>query len=59
MPKDWRLIAAAHRLNIPEADLDRIAPVLDALEASFRPLVKDIPPEVEPATIFFCAPEES
>jgi hypothetical protein len=54
--KDWKLIAAASGFSIPEADLERMAPVLDALEAAFRPLVQDIPPETEPAIIFL--PEE-
>jgi hypothetical protein len=57
--KDWKLIAAASRWNIPEADLERIAPVLDALEASFRPLVRSIPPDIEPAPTFSCPPEEN
>lgn len=50
--KNWKLIAAASGFGIPEADLERMAPVLDALEAAFRPLVKEIPTETEPAIVF-------
>jgi hypothetical protein len=50
--KDWKKIASGHGLNIPETDLDKIAPSLDTLEAAFRPLVKTIPHDVEPAVTF-------
>ena len=55
--KDWKKIASANNLNIPDADLERITASLDALEAAFRPLVKSIPHEVEPA-VTFVIPEE-
>jgi hypothetical protein len=54
--KNWELIAAASDFDIPQAELERIAPVLDALEAAFRPLVGNIPPETEP--VIFFRPEE-
>ncbi len=41
---DWRKIAAALDPPIPLPDIDRIAPILEALEKSFRPLQKNIPP---------------
>lgn len=50
--KNWKKIAEANDLRIPESDLDRIAPALDALEAAFRPLTRDIPDDVEPAVNF-------
>lgn len=50
--KDWRAIAKASGVEIPAPDLDRIAPPLDALEAAFRPLVKDLTPDVEPSVEF-------
>lgn len=50
--KDWTEIARGHGLEIPEAELARMAPVLDALEAAFRPLAAAIPEDVEPAVIF-------
>jgi hypothetical protein len=55
--KNWKKIAEAHDLRIPDADLDRIAPSLDALEAAFRPLAKTIPDDIEPAITFRLQPE--
>jgi hypothetical protein len=55
--KNWKKIAEASELRIPEPDLDRITPSLDALEATFRPLTKDIPHDVEPAVAFYIFPE--
>ena len=56
--KNWKLIASGLNLGIPEEDLEKILPTMDALEASFRPLVADIPHETEPAVIFHLPPEE-
>ena len=42
--KDWRAIAKASGIEV-----DSVEP-LEALEAAFRPLVKDLTPGVEPAT---------
>ena len=46
------------KLGIPEDELARITPSLDALEAAFRPLVQTIPLETEPALTFECPPED-
>jgi len=46
---DFKAIARARGLNIPEAELDRIVPTLEALEAAFRPLAADLPPSLEPS----------
>lgn len=54
--KNWKQIAESGGLKIP--DVDRIIPALDALEAAFRPLVKSIPHDVEPALIFRAATED-
>ena len=54
---DWKALAAARRLDIPEADLDRITAPLDGLERAFRPLTATIPHDVEPAIIFHAAEE--
>jgi hypothetical protein len=53
--KNWKKIATGNGLDIPDADLERIAPALDALEAAFRPLAREIPASVEPAVIFRAA----
>lgn len=49
--RDWKALASAMRLEIPEADLDRIVPALESLETSFRPLIATIARDVEPAII--------
>ena len=57
--KNWKLLSEALGLRIP--DIERLTPPLDVLEAAFRPLVKAIPHDVEPALIFRAAedlPEE-
>lgn len=56
--KNWNKIAEANDLRIPEADIERVAPALDILEAAFRPLTKDIPNDVEPAVSFRVLPED-
>jgi hypothetical protein len=48
--KDWRALAKASGIGADPTQLDRIAEPLEALEAVFRPLVKDLAPGVEPAT---------
>jgi hypothetical protein len=50
--KDWRAIAKAHGLDLSARELDRIAPALEALEAAFRPLVRELTPGIEPAVAF-------
>jgi hypothetical protein len=46
---DWRKLGEAR--GIPPEDLDRVASVLESLEAAFRPLAQQIPPSTEPALI--------
>lgn len=49
---DWRALAQARRLDIPERDVDAIAGRLDALEAAIRPLAQKLTPDQEPALGF-------
>jgi hypothetical protein len=49
---DWRLAAAARCPEIPASEVERIAPVLEALEKQFAPLAAAIPMEAQPATWF-------
>ena len=58
MTRDWKLLAKALSLDIPDPDIEKITPPLDALEASFRPLAAAIPHEIEPAVVFLCPAEE-
>ena len=46
--KNWVAIAQAHGLTLTAGELDRIAPPLAALEETFRPLVKQLTPDLEP-----------
>jgi|HubBroStandDraft_2_1064218.scaffolds.fasta_scaffold59120_2 hypothetical protein len=57
--KDWKKIARASGLSIPDAALERIAQSLDALETGFRPLVRALPPQTEPALAFLACPGEA
>ena len=50
--KNWKKIAEGNDVRIPESDLERIAPALDGLESTFRPLSRSIPDDVEPAVTF-------
>jgi len=45
---DWKAIARARGLHLPDKELDRIARPLAALEAAFRPLVNGLTPACEP-----------
>ena len=54
--KNWKQISESSGFDIP--DLDRLVPTLDALESVFRPLVKAIPYDVEPAVIFRATAED-
>ena len=52
MTKDWKKIARASGLPAPDAELERIAAPLNALEADFRRLVRALAPETFPAPVF-------
>ena len=54
---NWKALAEALELGIPEADIGRIAPALEALEASFTSLAAKLPFDTEPAIVFRAAPE--
>ena len=41
---DWKKLAEAQDPPIPPGDIEKIVPILDALEKSFRPLRDKIPP---------------
>lgn len=54
--KDWKKIAETTIFGTP--DMERLVESLNALEAAFRPLVKAIPHDAEPAIVFQAAPPE-
>ena len=45
---NWVGIAQAHGLDLSARDLDRVAQPLATLEETFRPLVKQLTPDMEP-----------
>jgi len=55
--KDWCAIARAHEVAIPPAELERLVSTLETLDQAFRPLVRELTPEMEPALFF--RPEEA
>jgi hypothetical protein len=48
---DWHAVSENADLKIPRDAVDRIAPILDALHASFRPLLSKIPFTIDPAVV--------
>jgi hypothetical protein len=42
---DWKRVAAALDPPIPGRDAEKLLPVMDALEAAFRPLQQTLTPE--------------
>lgn len=58
-PIDWKKLAEAWQLEIPEADLERIAPRLEALHEIFLPLSEGLQSDQEPAIVFQPNSEES
>jgi hypothetical protein len=46
--KNWAVVAEAHGLTLSAGELDRITTPLAALEETFRPLVKQLTPDMEP-----------
>ena len=57
MKKDWKTMARASGLAIPDEELERITAPLDRLEADFRPLADSLEPDEEPAIVFHPAPK--
>lgn len=50
--RDWKSIAKASGLNLSGQELDRTVAPLAALEEAFRPLTKELPPDLEPILEF-------
>lgn len=47
---NWKALAQA--AGLPGEALERIAQPLESIEAVFRPLTENLPPELEPACTF-------
>ena len=54
--KNWTALAEASGLDIPDREMERLIEPLNALEQAFRPLVNNLPPDLEPAITY--VPEE-
>lgn len=50
--KDWNAIVKAAGLDIPSKDAERNLQPLSGLGEVFRPLAKNLTPEMEPAATF-------
>lgn len=50
--KDFAAIAKAQDIPRTGLELEKITVPLDALEAAFRPLVRDLTPDMEPDVTF-------
>jgi hypothetical protein len=50
--RDWKAMVKAGVPEIPAGELGRIVAPLEALEETFGPLVKDLPPDLEPCLEF-------
>ncbi len=48
MPVDWKLAAAAFAPEIPEEQVERIAPILEQLQQTLEPVFDELPFEAEP-----------
>ena len=49
---DWKSLATARGLSLGPKELESVVQPLDALEQTFRPLLRDLPPDLEPALVF-------
>jgi len=59
MPKNWKAIAAALNVEIPDSEMERIQASLDSLDTAFQPLLSNLPHDTEPAVMFQCHTEET
>jgi hypothetical protein len=46
--RDWRAIAQASGIALTEGELDGVVQPLERLDQTFRPLVKDLTPDIDP-----------
>jgi hypothetical protein len=49
---DWKTLASARGLQLSDAELDKLASAMDALQPAYQSLVANLTPDVEPATSF-------
>ena len=44
---DWKNLASALEPTIPASDIEKIVPLMESLEAAFRPLQQALPPDAD------------
>jgi hypothetical protein len=49
---DWKQLANARALHIPEDQLERVGPILEALDKSFRPIAENLADDLGMAVDF-------
>ena len=55
---DWKKVAEARQVGMPEDELERIIPNLESLEARFLPIAAAVPDEADMAVFLKAAPEK-
>jgi hypothetical protein len=55
---DWKVLVRSRAPELDEAELERVAAPLAALEARFRPLAREIPLNLDPAPVFRAGAEQ-
>jgi hypothetical protein len=51
--RDWKSMAKASGIPISGKQLDSVTQPLESLEEVFRPLARDLPPDLEPVLEMF------
>ncbi len=49
---NWKLLAEAHQFAIPEPELERIVPTLEALDEAFRKVLSRLPADADSSLVF-------
>jgi hypothetical protein len=47
---DWKTLTAARGLHLPDAEVEKLASVMDALEPAYEALATRLTLDIEPAT---------
>ena len=47
---DWKTLTAARGLHLPDAEVEKLASIMDALEPAYEALAARLTLDIEPAT---------
>jgi len=53
----WTMIAKAHGLKQSDGELQQLTSPLQSLYEALQPLIRNLPPDLHPTTIFRADPE--